>query len=90
MLMFNLSAGDKLGSFLRQFPDFPNAFLIGDATDIFVTELADQVREVSSTPQSISLLFLYLFSFILMLSASKTKSGASVVALSLPIEGPSR
>jgi len=65
-------------------------YQIGGAADIFVTELADQVREVSSTPQSISLLFLYLFSFILMLSASKTKSGASVVALSLPIEGPSR
>lgn len=88
--MLNLSAGDKLGSFLRQFPDFPNAFLIGGAADIFVTELADQVRAGSLTSQAVSLFFLYVFSFALIMSASKTKSGASVVALSLPIEGPSR
>lgn len=34
---------DKLESFLKQFPDYPNAFLVGGAPDIFVTELADQV-----------------------------------------------
>lgn len=45
MLMLNLFAADRLESFLRQFPDFPNAFLIGGPADIFVTELADQVRE---------------------------------------------
>lgn len=38
-----LSTADKLESFLKQFPDFPNAFLVGSPTDIFVTELADQV-----------------------------------------------
>lgn len=36
-------AADSLEAFLKQFPDFPNAFLIGGAPDIFVTELADQV-----------------------------------------------
>lgn len=34
---------DKLESFLKQFPDYPNAFLVGGAPDIFITELADQV-----------------------------------------------
>lgn len=34
---------DKLESFLKQFPDYPNAFLVGGAADVFVTELADQV-----------------------------------------------
>lgn len=37
------STADKLESFLKQFPDFPNAFLVGSPTDISVTELADQV-----------------------------------------------
>lgn len=34
---------DKLESFLKQFPDYSNAFLVGGAPDVFVTELADQV-----------------------------------------------
>lgn len=38
-----LFIGDKLESFLKKFPDYPNAFLIGSAADIFVTEIADQV-----------------------------------------------
>lgn len=37
-------AVDKLESFLKQFPDLPNAFLIGGPADIFVIELADQVK----------------------------------------------
>lgn len=40
-----LFAADRLDTFLKQFPEFPNAFLIGGAPDIFVTELADQVRD---------------------------------------------
>lgn len=68
MLMPNLSVGDKLGSFLRQFPDFPNAFLIGGAADIFVTELADQVRQDLQHPKSFPLpvfvlIYIYVVSF---------------------------
>ncbi|KAK4709625.1 hypothetical protein R3W88_030550 [Solanum pinnatisectum] len=48
--IFFYNLGDKLGSFLRQFPDFPNAFLIGGAADIFVTELADQLQKLKVEP----------------------------------------
>ncbi|PIN24359.1 hypothetical protein CDL12_02892 [Handroanthus impetiginosus] len=41
---------DKLESFLNQFPDFPNAFLIGSASDIFVTEVADQLQKLKVEP----------------------------------------
>ncbi|XP_051113369.1 uncharacterized protein LOC127239318 [Andrographis paniculata] len=41
---------DKLESFLKQFPDFPNAFLIGGASDILVTELADQLQKLKVEP----------------------------------------
>lgn len=43
--MFDLSldAGDKLETFLKQFPVFPNAFLVGGPADIFSIELTDQV-----------------------------------------------
>ncbi|KAK4408581.1 hypothetical protein Sango_0439100 [Sesamum angolense] len=43
--IFFYNSADKLESFLKQFPDFPNAFLIGSAADIFVIELADQARK---------------------------------------------
>lgn len=39
-----IHAVDKLESFLRQFPLFPNAFLVGGPADFFVIELADQVN----------------------------------------------
>lgn len=38
-------AAEKLEMFLKKFPDFPHAFLIGGASDIFVTEVADQVQD---------------------------------------------
>lgn len=41
--IFFLLAADKLESFLKQCPDFPNAILVGGPADIFVTELTDQV-----------------------------------------------
>lgn len=34
---------DKIENFLKSFPVFPNAFLVGGPADIFVIELADQV-----------------------------------------------
>lgn len=37
-------AVDKLESFLKQFPFFPNAFLVGGSADFFVIEVADQVE----------------------------------------------
>lgn len=36
-------AADKLEGFLKQFPAFSNAFLVGGPADVFVIELADQV-----------------------------------------------
>ncbi|BBH04831.1 hypothetical protein Prudu_016063, partial [Prunus dulcis] len=45
-----IHAVDKLGSFLRQFPLFPNAFLVGGAEDFFVIELADQLQKLKVEP----------------------------------------
>jgi hypothetical protein len=45
-------AVDKIDSFLKQFPIFPNAFLVGGPADFFVIELADQVYSIIS-PQGI-------------------------------------
>lgn len=39
-----LFAADKMESFMKQCPDFPNALLVGGPSDIFVIELTDQVR----------------------------------------------
>lgn len=36
---------DRLDSFLRNFPEFPNAFLVGGAGDFLVIELTDQVKK---------------------------------------------
>ncbi|XP_059626636.1 uncharacterized protein LOC132269462 [Cornus florida] len=41
---------DKLESFLKHFPDFPNAFLVGGRADIFVIELADQLQKLKVEP----------------------------------------
>jgi hypothetical protein len=41
-------AVDKIDSFLKQFPIFPNAFLVGGPADFFVIELADQVYSIIS------------------------------------------
>lgn len=40
-------AVDKLESFLKQFPVFPNAFLVGGSVDFFVIEVADQVELIT-------------------------------------------
>ena len=42
--MRSILAVDNLESFLRQFPSFPNALLVGGPADTFVIELSDQVR----------------------------------------------
>ncbi|CAH9114438.1 unnamed protein product [Cuscuta epithymum] len=41
---------EQLESFFKQFPDYPNAFLIGGPADIFVTELADQLQKLKVEP----------------------------------------
>ncbi|KAK3014374.1 hypothetical protein RJ639_009148 [Escallonia herrerae] len=41
---------DKIESFLKQFPEFPNAFLVGGPADIFVIELADQLQKLKVEP----------------------------------------
>ncbi|XP_057782826.1 uncharacterized protein LOC131000771 [Salvia miltiorrhiza] len=48
--IFFYNAVDKLESFLKQFPDYPNAFLVGGAPDIFITELADQLQKLKVEP----------------------------------------
>ncbi|KAI5666063.1 hypothetical protein M9H77_15916 [Catharanthus roseus] len=48
ILFYN--SADKLESFLKQFPDFPNAFLIGSPADIFVIEVADQLQKLKVEP----------------------------------------
>ncbi|XP_059315227.1 uncharacterized protein LOC132065724 isoform X1 [Lycium ferocissimum] len=48
--IFFYNLADRLGSFLSQFPDFPNAFLIGGPADIFVTELSDQLQKLKVEP----------------------------------------
>lgn len=48
--IFQYNLVDKLESFLKQFPDFPNAFLIGGPADIFVIELTDQLLKLKVEP----------------------------------------
>ncbi|KAL3625885.1 hypothetical protein CASFOL_030414 [Castilleja foliolosa] len=48
--IFFYNSADMIESFLKQFPDFPNAFLIGGASDIFVMELADQLQKLKVEP----------------------------------------
>ncbi|KAK6144572.1 hypothetical protein DH2020_021392 [Rehmannia glutinosa] len=48
--IFFYDSADKLERFLNQFPEFPNAFLIGGASDIFVIELADQIQKLKVEP----------------------------------------
>ncbi|RXI04419.1 hypothetical protein DVH24_038693 [Malus domestica] len=45
-----IHAVDKLDSFLRAFPLFPNAFLVGSSADFFVIELADQLQKLKVEP----------------------------------------
>ncbi|XP_044507079.1 uncharacterized protein LOC123226595 isoform X2 [Mangifera indica] len=41
---------DKLESFLKQFPVFPNAFLVGSPADFFAIELTDQLQKLKVEP----------------------------------------
>ncbi|KAJ4834464.1 hypothetical protein Tsubulata_007920 [Turnera subulata] len=48
ILFYN--SADKVEGFLKQFPVFPNAFLIGSPADFFVIELADQLQKLKVEP----------------------------------------
>ncbi|KAJ8750563.1 hypothetical protein K2173_015724 [Erythroxylum novogranatense] len=48
ILFYN--SADKLESFLKHFPIFPNAFLVGSPADFFVIELADQLQKLKVEP----------------------------------------
>ncbi|XP_041991447.1 uncharacterized protein LOC121742390 [Salvia splendens] len=48
--LFFYDTDDQLEIFLKQFPDFPNAILVGGAPDIFVSELANQLQELKVEP----------------------------------------
>ncbi|XP_021824255.1 uncharacterized protein LOC110765438 isoform X1 [Prunus avium] len=45
-----IHAVDKLGSFLRKFPLFPNAFLVSGVENFFIIELADQLQKLKVEP----------------------------------------
>ncbi|XP_052185793.1 uncharacterized protein LOC127797197 isoform X1 [Diospyros lotus] len=47
--IFFYNLADKLGSFFKQFPEFPTLF-IGGPTDVFVIELADQLQKLKVEP----------------------------------------
>ncbi|KAK1311590.1 hypothetical protein QJS10_CPA07g00239 [Acorus calamus] len=48
ILFYNLD--DKLDSFLKHFPIFPNAFFVGSSADLFVIELTDQLQKLKVEP----------------------------------------
>lgn len=49
-MCFNFElADDQLEVFLKKFPTFPNAFLVGGPADIFVIEVTDQVSKLVET-----------------------------------------
>ncbi|CAI9778776.1 unnamed protein product [Fraxinus pennsylvanica] len=48
--LFFYNSVDKLENFLKQFPGYPNSFLIGGPADFFVIELADQIQKLKVEP----------------------------------------
>ncbi|KAL3750695.1 hypothetical protein ACJRO7_011748 [Eucalyptus globulus] len=48
--MFFYNSANKLKSFLKHCPAFPNAFLVGGPADVFVIELADQLQKLKVEP----------------------------------------
>ncbi|XP_022729581.1 uncharacterized protein LOC111284836 isoform X2 [Durio zibethinus] len=48
--IFFYNSVEKLESFLKQCPAFPNAFLIGGPADILVIELSDQLQKLKVEP----------------------------------------
>ncbi|XP_035830425.1 uncharacterized protein LOC110865240 isoform X4 [Helianthus annuus] len=48
--IFLYNYAEKLESFFQNFPEFPNAFLVGGPADIFVIELTDQLQKLKVEP----------------------------------------
>ncbi|XP_076958685.1 uncharacterized protein LOC143634516 isoform X2 [Bidens hawaiensis] len=48
--IFLYNQDEKLESFFQNFPEFPNAFLIGGPADTFVIELTDQLQKLKVEP----------------------------------------
>ncbi|KAI3694595.1 hypothetical protein L1987_77562 [Smallanthus sonchifolius] len=48
IFLYNLD--EKLESFFQNFPEFPNAFLLGGPADVFVIELTDQLQKLKVEP----------------------------------------
>ncbi|RXH84528.1 hypothetical protein DVH24_032812 [Malus domestica] len=67
-----IHAVDKLDSFLREFPHFPNAFLIGSSADFFVIELADQLQKLKVEP-----VLLHYLSYIKVLQGMELRMATS-------------
>ncbi|XP_050370193.1 uncharacterized protein LOC126788266 [Argentina anserina] len=70
--IFFYNSVDKLESFLRQFPVFPNAFLVGGPADFFVIELADQLQKLKVEP-----VLLHYFSHIRVLQGMELRMATS-------------
>ncbi|KAJ3693682.1 hypothetical protein LUZ60_009162 [Juncus effusus] len=50
ILFYDIGEEELLENFLKQFPQFPNAFLIGGPADYFVIELTDQLQKLKVEP----------------------------------------
>ncbi|KAJ4725854.1 K-stimulated pyrophosphate-energized sodium pump protein [Melia azedarach] len=48
--IFFYNSVDKIESLLKQFPVFPNSFLVGGPADFFVIEVADQLQKLKVEP----------------------------------------
>ncbi|PRQ33970.1 hypothetical protein RchiOBHm_Chr5g0063631 [Rosa chinensis] len=70
--IFFYNSVDKLESFLRHFPVFPNAFLVGGPADFFVIELADQLQKLKVEP-----VLLHYFSHIKVLQGMELRMATS-------------
>ncbi|XWS74161.1 hypothetical protein CRYUN_Cryun02cG0191700 [Craigia yunnanensis] len=70
--IFFYNSVEKLESFLKQCPTFPNAFLIGGPADILVIELADQLQKLKVEP-----VLLHYFSQITILQDVELRMATS-------------
>ena len=57
-IIIRCASDDKLERFLKQFPPFPNAILVGGPADLFVIELTDQVLTCIVAPKFYCQVFL--------------------------------
>lgn len=62
----------KIESFLKNFPEFPNAFLVGGPADILVIELSDQLQKLKVEP-----VLLHYFSHIKVLQGLELRMTTS-------------